>query len=154
MSHRIASVEPDSERSRLTLRWKTGGVTTKDLRRQIAGRALFAPLADPRCFRRVRVRDHGYSIGWAGTRVELAADALWYEAHPRELPFPDEVMTASDFKHWMQECGFSLSTTAEVLGVSRRSVAYYCSGERRIPRVVFLACMALLSAQRRSPAAA
>jgi transcriptional regulator with XRE-family HTH domain len=58
-------------------------------------------------------------------------------------------MTSADFKRWMQAYGLSLSTAADLLGLSRRAVAYYASGERSIPRVVFLACMALLADARR-----
>lgn len=137
MSHRIALVEPDPQNLRLTLRWKSGAITVKDMRKDIARRALFAALSDPRVFRRVRVLDDGYSIGWPGTAVDLAADALWYQVHPREMSFSAEVMTSADFKHWMHGQGLSLSTAAEVLGLSRRSVAYYASGKRKIPRVVF-----------------
>jgi hypothetical protein len=101
----------------------------------------------------VRVQDGGYAIGWRGTGIDFAADALWYEAHPKQLPFADEVTTADDCRGWMHEHGFWLSSAAHVLGLSRRSVAYYASGGRRIPRVVFLACMALSAISRRSAAA-
>jgi len=151
--HRIASVVADPDTLRLTLRWKNGAVTVKELRRDIEHRPAFKPLRDPRRFLRVRVRDRGYSIAWAGTDVELSADALWYQARPRDLPFPDEVMTATDFKHWMRDRGLSLSTAAEALGLSRRVVAYYAGGSRRIPRVVFLACMALVAARSKRRAA-
>lgn len=155
MPHRIARVVAHPEDLRLTLRWKNGTTTVKDLRGDIATRAIFAPLSDPGVFRRVRVLDDGYSIAWPGTAIDFAADALWLEAHPRERTFPDEVMTPADFKRWMHAYGLSLSTAADLLGLSRRAVAYYASGERSIPRVVFLACMALLaSARRKSPAAA
>jgi hypothetical protein len=36
--------------------------------------------------------------------------------------------------------GLSLSDAAEALGLSRRQVAYYASGERPVPRTVLLAC--------------
>ena len=154
MTHRIKSVDADPLRIKLTIHWNSGAVTTKELGRDIDHREIFAPLRDARVFRRVRVLDHGYAIGWPGADVDFAADALWYEAHPRERPFPDEVMTGDDFRSWMQDAGYSLSTAAEVLGLSRRSVAYYASGGRTIPRVVFLACMALAGTRRRSRTAA
>jgi hypothetical protein len=154
MSHRIASVEPDPERFRLTIRWHNGAVTVRDLRRDVARREIFAALREPRVFGRVRVLDRGYAVGWPGTDVDFAADALWYQAHPGEQPFPDEVMTAADFTRWLHERGYSLSTAAAALGLSRRAVAYYASGARRIPRVVFLACMALACGRRTARAAA
>jgi hypothetical protein len=155
MPHRIAGVEPNPETLRITLRWKNGATTVKDMRRDIARRMVLGALSDPLVFRRVRVLDHGYSIGWPGTAIDFAADALWLEAHPRERTSPDEVMTSADFKRWMHAYGLSLSTAADLLGLSRRAVAYYASGERGIPRVVFLACMALLAdARRKTPVAA
>jgi predicted transcriptional regulator len=36
--------------------------------------------------------------------------------------------------------GLSLSNAAEALGLSRRQVADYASGERPVPRTVLLAC--------------
>jgi hypothetical protein len=154
MAHRIASIEADPSRLRLVLRWRDGSVTTKDLRAEIERRPLFAALRRPSTFRRVRVLDHGYAIGWAKPAVDFAADALWYEAHRRGLPFENALMTKDDFKRWMRDNDFSLSTAAEVLGLSRRTIAYYASGAKPIPRIVFLACMALSSARRRSRKAA
>lgn len=154
VTHRIARVEPNPEALSLRIHWKDGKVTTKAMRGDITRRAILAALADRALFRRVRVLDGGYAIGWPGTEIAFAADSLWYAAHPRELPFPDAVMTAADFKHWMGSQGLSLSAAAELLGLSRRTVAYYSGGTRVIPRVVFLACMALATARRRAPAAA
>jgi DNA-binding CsgD family transcriptional regulator len=155
MPQRIARVEAHPENLRLTLHWKNGTTTVKDMRKDIARRAILAALSAPHVFRRVRVLDDGYSIGWPGTAIDFAADALWLEAHPRERIFPDEVMTPVEFKRWMHAYGLSLATAADLLGLSRRTVAYYASGGRRIPRVVFLACMALLAgARRKSPLAA
>ena len=154
MSHRIARIETDPAGQALTLHWKEVAVTTKNFRHAIARRPLFAAPADPKTFARARVLDGGYAVGWPRTEIELAADALWYEAHPRALPWPDAVMTAADFKHWMQTETLSLSAAAGTLGLSRRTIAYYASGARAIPRVVFLACMALAGARRRTRDAA
>ena len=149
MSHRIARVEADPVHRRLTIHWKHGAVTTKDLRADIASRPIFAALENAKTFARVRVLDGGYAIGWPRTEIAFAADGLWYETHPRELPWSDAVMTPADFKHWMRAESLSLTTTAALLGLSRRTIAYYVSGERTIPRVVFLACMAVASSRKR-----
>jgi len=149
-THRIAAVRADVERRRLRIHWKDGAVTTKDLARDIAERPLFAALGDAEMFASVRVLDGGYAIGWPDTEVAFAADGLWYEAHPSALPWPDAVMSPDDFKGWMQREHLSLSTTAALLDLSRRTIAYYASGERVVPRVVFLACMAVTSARTRA----
>lgn len=154
MSHRIARVETDVARRRLTIHWKQGAVTTKDLSADIASRPIFAALDDDKTFARTRVQDGGYAIGWPRTEIAFAADGLWFESHPRALPWPDAVMTAADFKNWMRAESLSLTSTAAMLGLSRRTIAYYVSGERTIPRVVFLACMAVTSAHKRRGRAA
>ncbi|MDQ3033225.1 MAG: DUF2442 domain-containing protein [Myxococcota bacterium] len=153
MTHRIARIESDPVRKRLTLYWKDGSISTKDLRRDIASRPMFAALADAKIFARVRVLDGGYAIGWPRTEIAFAADGLWYEAHPRELPWPDAVMTAAEFKGWLKSERLSLTTASDLLGLSRRTIAYYASGERTIPRVVFIACMAVATARKRRRAA-
>jgi transcriptional regulator with XRE-family HTH domain len=45
-----------------------------------------------------------------------------------------------DFIRWRWKHGLSLSAAAEALGLSRRQVAYYASGEHEVPRTVLLAC--------------
>jgi transcriptional regulator with XRE-family HTH domain len=62
-------------------------------------------------------------------------------------------MTAADFKSWLKTEGLSLTAASDLLGLSRRTIAYYASGERTIPRVVFIACMAVASARKRRRAA-
>ena len=52
-------------------------------------------------------------------------------------------MIAEDFVAWRTRLGLSLSRTAEVLGLSRRTVAYYSNGEKTIPNIVNLACLAV-----------
>ena len=153
MAHRIASVEADPQRLRLVLRWRDGTLTTKDMRPVLRRRPVLAALRRPSVFRRVRVLDHGYAIGWTVPALDFSADALWYEAHRGALPFEDALLTKDDFKRWMRDNGLSLSGAAEVLGLSRRTIAYYASGAKSVPRVVFLACMALSSGRRRTRAA-
>lgn len=47
---------------------------------------------------------------------------------------------AAEFLRWRWRHGLSLAAAAEALGVSRRTVAYYASGTREVPRTVLLAC--------------
>jgi len=143
MPRRIKSVSADPRRFTLRIVWATKAVTTKDMRRLIGSRRAFATLSDPAVFSRARVIDGGNAIGWPGTEAAYAADALWYEARPQSNPFPDAVMTAEQFKRWMAELGYSLTSAAVALGLSRRQVSAYAAGEKPVPRLVFLACMAL-----------
>jgi predicted transcriptional regulator len=47
---------------------------------------------------------------------------------------------AVEFIRWRWKHGLSLTSAAEALGLSRRQVAYYVSGEQTVPRTVLLAC--------------
>lgn len=154
MPRRIKSVRADPRTFTLRIVWATRAVTTKGMKPLIQGRRAFAALADPRVFARAKVIDGGNAIAWPGTDADYAADALWYEARPHDNPFADAVMTAEQLKRWMAELGFSLSSAALALGLSRRQVAAYASGEKSVPRLVFLACMALASPRARRRRAA
>jgi predicted transcriptional regulator len=46
----------------------------------------------------------------------------------------------TEFIRWRWKHGLSLTDAAEALGLSRRHVAYYASGEHEVPRTVLLAC--------------
>ena len=48
-------------------------------------------------------------------------------------------MPAAAFRAWMEGHGLTLDRTAEALGLSRRIVAYYLSGEQPVPKTVMLA---------------
>jgi len=47
---------------------------------------------------------------------------------------------AVEFIRWRWTHGLSLTDAANALGLSRRQVAYYLSGEHEMPRYVLLAC--------------
>ena len=47
---------------------------------------------------------------------------------------------AVEYIRWRGKHGLSLTDAAEALGLSRRQVAYYASGEHAVPRTVLLAC--------------
>ena len=58
-------------------------------------------------------------------------------------------MKGNDFKRWRKDQNLSQKEAADALGLKRRVVQYYEKGERdgepvKIPRVVRLACYALL----------
>lgn len=76
----------------------------------------------------------------------MGADRLWEMALEQNGP-----TDAVEFIRWRY--GLSLSDAAEALGLSRRQVAYYASGERPVPRTALLACKGW-EAQRQAAAAA
>jgi hypothetical protein len=50
-----------------------------------------------------------------------------------------EAMPSADFRKWMQANGLTLDGAAKALGLSRRTIAYYLSGEQPVPKTVMLA---------------
>ena len=146
MTRRIAQVTADCESLTLALVWANRTRTVYDMRPLIDGKAVFAPLRHAEVFAKAQVIEDGLGVGWPGTDADCAADKLWYAARPQDNPFPDTIMTAADFKSWLARHGLSLSGAASLLGISRRQVAAYASGEKTVPRLLFLACMAVSQA--------
>ena len=119
---------------RLRLRWAGGPDVEIDFRRFLRRRA-YKTLANERDFLGARVGDWGHSVEWP-FGIEVGADSLWLEtlsATGRK--------DARTFLDWRYRHGLSLSDAANALGVSRRMVAYYSSGEKPIPKHVLLACL-------------
>jgi hypothetical protein len=117
----------------LRLLWSDGANAELDL-----GTWLDAPgfdaLRDPVEFAHVEVGDWGHSLRWP-SGAEMGADSLWLEtlsASQRD--------DARRFLEWRLRHGLSLSAAAKALGLSRRMVAYYSNGEKRVPLTVLLAC--------------
>lgn len=54
-------------------------------------------------------------------------------------------MTPKEFKACRDKLGLSLTGMASALGVTRRCVQYYQSGERPIPKTVEKLCQILLA---------
>lgn len=116
--------------TRLQLTWSDGTAAALDLEMIIGA----STLRDPEIFARVEIGDWGHSLVWPdGT--EIGADTLWLETLSS---------TGHDdsrrFLEWRLRHGLSLSKAAEALGLSRRTVAYYSNGERKIPKPILLAC--------------
>ncbi len=85
-------------------------------------------------FAAVDVGDWGHSLVWPNG-AELGADQLWRLS----LAAKGDSDTRK-FLDWRTRHGLSLSQSADALGLSRRVVAYYSNGERRIPKAILLAC--------------
>ncbi|HYG28707.1 MAG TPA: helix-turn-helix transcriptional regulator [Allosphingosinicella sp.] len=48
-------------------------------------------------------------------------------------------MPAADFRAWMERHDLTRDAAAEALGLSRRTIGYYLSGEQPVPKTVMLA---------------
>jgi len=117
----------------LHLVWSDGSANELDLGAMVDDRAL-APLRDPAQFAQVEPGDWGHSLVWP-CGAELGADTLWLETLSA-IGHGD----ARTFLEWRMRHGLSLSKAADALGISRRMVAYYSNGDKKVPRPILLAC--------------
>lgn len=117
----------------LHLEWSDGTVADLDIRALLDDRA-FAELRDPDEFAKVEIGDWGHSLAWP-SGAELGADTLWLET----LSATGHADVRA-FLEWRLRHALSLSKAADALGVSRRMIAYYSNGEKKVPKPILLAC--------------
>lgn len=142
---RVAHVKYAGE-YRLRLRWVNGKALSVDLREPVYRLKGLRPLRDQGRFALATKGEGGHSVVWPG-EIDMGADRLW------EMTLEQNGhLDALEFIRWRWRHGLSLSDAAEALGLSRRQVAYYASGERPVPRTVLLACKGW-EAERQSVAA-
>ena len=114
---------------RLALRWSDGTSAEVALAPNFR-----AALGDTAHFAAVALGEWGHSIEWPNG-TELGADALWLDTLTA-LGRDD----ARQFVEWRLTNGLSLAKSAEALGLSRRTIAYYSNGDRPVPKAILLAC--------------
>lgn len=119
--------------TRLHIQWDNDLSVTVDLR-DVLRKKPFTALKDARVFVAAQLGDWGHSVVWPGN-IELGADSLW-----RMTLLATDRADSVEFMDWRLRHGLSLSAAAEALGLSRRMIAYYSSGEKTVPRTVLLAC--------------
>jgi hypothetical protein len=130
---RIADVQATGGYT-LRLRWLGGRTMTVDLAEAVHRLKGLRPLRDPAVFARAQVGEGGHSVAWPDDR-DMGAARLW-ELALEQNGHAD----AAEFIRWRWKHGLSLTAAAEALGLSRRQVAYYASGEEAVPRYILLAC--------------
>jgi len=116
--------------------WEQGRESRIDLEPHIRMFKTLTPLRDPELFSQARVGEWGWHLEWP-CGVDVSSDTLRRLA----LEQTQRSMTPIMIKEWRQTLGLSLTQAARVLGLSRRMVAYYESGEKEIPKYVALACI-------------
>jgi Protein of unknown function (DUF2442) len=131
--HRMTSVKVAGENA-VRLRFENGKTFSVDLRTLVQPSKGLKSLRNPALFARVTLGEGGHSIAWPGD-LDIGADTLW-ELALEQAGRADAV----EFIRWRWKHGLSLTSAAEALGLSRRQVAYYASGEHVVPRTVLLAC--------------
>ena len=117
----------------LSLIWSDGTNAMVNINAMLDDTA-FTALRDPSLFAQVAIGDWGHSLIWP-EEIEIGADTLWQES----LSATDRPDTRQ-FLEWRMRHGLSLGKAADALGLSRRTVAYYSNGERKVPKPILLAC--------------
>ena len=118
----------------LALAWDDGRTAMVDLAGVIAGHAALSGLADSKLFALAQLSDDGWSAEWPNG-VDFGAQQLRRWADEQA----GETMAPQTFRAWVERHGFTLERAADALGLSRRTIAYYLSGEQVVPKTVFLA---------------
>jgi hypothetical protein len=118
----------------IALRFEGGQAFTVDLREFVHSSRGLKKLRDAEVFAQVGLGEGGHSIEWPG-ELDVGADTLW-ELALRQNGHAD----AAEFIRWRWKHALSLTAAAEALGMSRRQIAYYSSGEHEVPRHILLAC--------------
>ena len=129
---RIAGVKPLGGYA-LQLRFVSGREFPVNLTEPVHRLKGLRPLREPAMFARAEVGEGGHSIVWPGDR-DMGATRLLEMALEQ-----NGRADAVEFIRWRWRNGLSLNAAAEALGLSRRQIAYYASGEHEVPRAILLA---------------
>ncbi len=118
----------------LELEWDDGFIGQVDLSEILALHPALKPIRVAKNFAKAELSDDGWSVEWP-EGIDFGAPQLrrWMDEQS------GEVMPASDFRDWMGKYNLTLDSAASALGLSRRMIAYYVSGEKAIPKTVLLA---------------
>ncbi|MBU2119976.1 MAG: DUF2442 domain-containing protein [Gammaproteobacteria bacterium] len=127
----------------LALTFADGEQLRVDVKPIIKRHPTLRELASPAVFKRAKVGEWGGSVTWGADDLELAADNLRARAIEQAGGYSHELIF-----NWMERHDMTLDSAAEALGLSRRMLAYYRSGEKPVPRTVALACLGWESEQR------
>ena len=135
---KLESVTP-VRRGKLAIEFDDGQRATLDLMPLIRQRTNLAPLANGQVFQTAKVSKDGWSVEWPDAGIDFGVSQLRRWADEQS----GRTMSAERFRDWMQRNKLTLDAAADALGLSRRSVAYYLSGEQPVPKTVMLATKAL-----------
>lgn len=124
------------ENSRLKLSYADGADFNVDLSDWIKSSAILKPLKNHSLFATAKLSESGCAVEFGKGEIDLAADNLRNLAIEQSGGIGHERIW-----NWMHENNLTLDSAAEVLGISRRMLAYYRNGEKTIPRHIWLACV-------------
>jgi hypothetical protein len=107
-----------------------------DLSDWINTSSFLRPLQDQSLFASAKLSEFGRAVEFGKGEIDLAADNLRNLAIEQSGGIGHERIW-----NWMHVNNLTLDGAAEVLGISRRMLAYYRNGEKPIPRHIWLACV-------------
>ena len=120
----------------LLIEWDDGKTGRVDFGTIIATHKALAPLAAGDAFAGVSLAPDGWSLEWpCGIDFGTGQLRRWADEQA------GEVMPSADFRHWAETHNLTLDKAAKALGLSRRTIAYYLSGEQPVPKTVMLATL-------------
>ncbi len=119
---------------RLVIEWDDGRSATVHFAEIVRARTNLAPLIQHAEFAQAALSSDGWSVEWP-CGIDFGAQQLRRWADEQA----GETMPAADFRAWMDRHGLTLDRAADALGLSRRTIAYYLSGEQPVPKTVMLA---------------
>lgn len=120
----------------LHLEFEDGAEFDVDLSAIIKRYPTLVALADPAVFKRAKLGAWGGTVTWGTDELEMAADNLRARAVEQAGGFSHEDLLQLMHRHKLTQ-----QQAADVLGLSRRMLGYYLSGEKVVPRTVALACI-------------
>lgn len=124
------------ENSCLKLTYADGSDFNVDLSDWIKTSAFLKPLKNKNVFSTAKLGAMGRAVEFGKGEIDLAADNL------RNLAIEQSGGVGHErIWNWMHDNNLTLDGAAEVLGISRRMLAYYRNGEKSIPRHIWLACV-------------
>jgi hypothetical protein len=126
---RVQALTPQT----LQVTFDDGEVVRVDLSAVIAAHPALAGLNHEAAFAQVQVSELGWGVEWPG-EIDVGAPQLRRWADEQA----GRVMPLTQFRDWMARHDLTLDRAAEALGLSRRMVAYDASGEKPIPKTVWL----------------
>jgi hypothetical protein len=130
---KITGVTPVSALA-IAVSWDDGETTAVDLAPIIASRTALQPLVQADEFAAVTVAEDGWSLEWP-CGIDFGAPQLRRWADEQA----GRIMAPAAFREWVESHDFTMDAAAAALGLSRRTIAYYLSGEQPIPKTVMLA---------------
>lgn len=133
---RLSAVEPLPD-YRLNMTFVNGEKFTINKLETVFAKPGLAPLRDPAAFAKARIiPGEGWTVEWEDFDIQIGADTLWLEA--KQQAATDEDTRA--FLAWRVRHGLSLADAAKALGMTRRTMSAYGTGNRPVQHYIALAC--------------